>query len=249
MLETTPTPARTGTTTPARVLNRGRETAAGTHAGTAAAAFAPGATAPRTSSAAGRKAARPDVRVGGVVASTVGRVCHRHRAAGPRRDVERERPLVVSRCAAVGADRRVRALTAHAHHAAGGRGVRLRRRIASTCRRSGSGRVDAGLLAADADQLELARGRHRVLVLLAQEPSLDERVDARGKGVRDVRVLESEESDRAGVLLATKDELGFFFASGFVPPDRHRDRQQDRHDDESDQQGSHGVPALGVLTA
>src|SRR4029450_494337 len=49
------------------------------------------------------------------------------------------------------------------------------------------------------------------------------RSDARGHRVRDVGVFELEEGDRARVLLAAKDELGFLLALRLVPPDGHRD--------------------------
>jgi len=253
MLETTSAAARTGATRPARRGWRRRWESARPDVGTAPAL--PGIGAAPTSPT------RREVRVVGVVAAAaVGRVGHRHRPAGARRDVERERPLVVSRGTAVAANRGLRALASNANHSAGDRAARLQRArlqrsVApgsgglSGARSCGTRSVDPWLLAGAADQGELAVGRHRVLVLLAQEPALDERVDARGKGIRDVRVFEFEESDRAGVLLATEDQLGFFFASRFVPPDRHRDRQQDRHDGESNQQGRHRVPALRVLTA
>ena len=171
-------------------------------------------------------------------------VAQRHRSARSRRDVEGERPLVVSRRSAVSANRRFLALAADAHHAAGDR---RGRRVASASGRWWRDRVDAGLLTTDANHLELAALRHRVLVLLAQEPTLDERVDARREGIGDVRVLGSKEGDGAGVLLAAEDELGFFLPLRLVPPDRHRHRHQNRHDGERDEQGRHRVPALPLV--
>jgi hypothetical protein len=270
MLETTSSTARTSAAGSARALwwNAARPRRTG-----AAPAAVPAA--PWIPSGAW-KSSRRNVRRVGVPSTTVGRVGHGHRPARTRRDVERERPLVVARRAPVGADRGFRALAAHAHHPAGGRHVRLKRRVVvaaarlsgarsgrpwrrssarrssarrSSARRSSARRIDSWLLASDPYQLELATFGHRVLVLLTKEPALDEGVDTGRERVWDVRVLVPEERNRPRVLLSAKDELGFFLAAGLVPPDRHRDREQNSHDGERDQQGRHRVSAFRVLTA
>jgi hypothetical protein len=204
----------------------------------------------------------------GVASTAVWRVCHRHRPARTRRDVEREQPLVVSRGAPVRTDRRLLALAANARNTAP-TASRLRRCVASAGRLNRAGRrKDAGLtrsrlsgaglwlsardarcLGAEAERHELAILRHRILVFPAQEPVLDQKVDARRKRVRDVLVLELEKGDRPRVLLAAKDQLGFFFALRLVAPDRHQDRQQDSHNREGHQKGRHRVSALTLLTA
>ena len=112
----------------------------------------------------------------------------------------------------------------------------------------GAGSRYPRLLRAELQRHELAVFRHRVLVFLAQEPVLDQKVDARGKGVRQVGVLEPEEGDRARVLLAAENELGLLFPLRLVTPDRHRDRQQNGHDGERDEQRRHGISALRVVT-
>ena len=222
--------------------------------------------------AALRKTAWPR-RAVGVAPAPIWGVCHWHRPARPRRDVEREQPLVVPRRAPIRANRRFLAFAADtrdpACHSARARwlqrrvtaGSRLRRaerRHAARWLRGGAGLTgsgfrlasrNAGLLGAVAERHELAILRHRVLVLLAKEPVLDQKIDAWWKGVRDVRVLELEESDGSGVLLAAKHELGFLFAPGFVAPDRHQYREQDPHDGEGHQEGRHRVSTLVGLTA
>jgi hypothetical protein len=204
----------------------------------------------------------------GVASTAVWRVCHRHRAARTRRDVEREQPLVVSRGAPVRTDRRLLALAANPRNPAS-TASRLQRRVASAGRLNRAGRLksagltrsrlsgaglllsarDARCLGAEAERQELAVLRHRVLVFLAQESVLDQKVDAWRERVRDVLVLELEKGDRSRVLLAAKHELGFLFALRLVAPDRHQDRQQNSHDREGHQKGCHRVSALTVLTA
>jgi len=193
------------------------------------------------------KYAAGEVRSRRLVALAVGRVGHRHCAAGARGNVERELPLVVASGATVAANGVFFALAAHAHHAAGNR------LTSGRCRRTAAApplcrwRVDARLRTADADEDELTVLRHRVLVFLAQVASFHERVDARRKSVRDVCVLESKEGDRARVLLAAKHELGLFFPLRFVAPYRHRDRKQDGHDRQRDEQRGHGVSAFTIV--
>ena len=150
----------------------------------------PRSAAARVPSAGIAAAGAEGVRVG--VASTVGRVGHRHRTAGARRDVERELPLVVSRRAAVRSDGRFLALAANARSCrrATWHGrlhgwtaccccprpasvARLGLSRLSGVRLTGAGtRVDAWLLRAELQRHELAVLGHRVLVFLAQEPVL-----------------------------------------------------------------------------
>lgn len=171
--------------------------------------------------------------------AAVGRICQRHRAAGPRRQVEGKQPLVVLGLTAVDAQRILFALTAHPHHAPHHRSIRrgLNRLQAAGTRL----RRDHG---ANAHDLELAILGHWILVLLAKVAAFDERVDAGWKGVRDVRVLEPVEGDRARVLLSAPDQFGFLFTTGFLAPHRHRDRHQDAHDGERHEQCGHRVSEL-----
>ncbi len=258
MLETSTASARRDAAVAPRSENR-RRSSAGANAG---AATLPGRVsalrAPALSwSAAGRKTS------GGGVASAVGRVGRWHSAARTWRDVELEQPLVVTRGAAVGADRGLLALAANARDAARHLACRLRRRVAPACggrseaaactRRSSARLIGAGsryarLLRTELQRHELAVFRHRVLVFPAQEPVLDKKVDARGKCVGQVGVLEPEKGDRARVLLAAENELGLLFPLRLVTPDRHRDRQQNGHDGERDEQRRHGISALRVVT-
>jgi len=104
--------------------------------------------------------------------------------------------------------------------------------------------LNAGLLASDRHDLEFAVRAHRVFVLLPKISPVYEHVEARWKGVRHVGVLESVQGDRPRVLLAAEDKLGLLFASGLMPPDRHRDREQNGHNGQRNQQGSHCVSLL-----
>jgi hypothetical protein len=62
-------------------------------------------------------------------------------------------------------------------------------------------------------------------------------------------------TDGPSVLFTPKDELGFLFAAGRLPPDRQGYRHQDAHDGDAHEQGRHGVtprptengPVLPVL--
>jgi hypothetical protein len=216
-----------------------------------------------------RQAAWPHWVVG-VASTAIGGVCHRQSTARPRRDVERKQPLVVSRRAPVRTDRRLLALAANARNAAchSARAGWLQWRVTSAGWLSGVRRREAaltsaglgraglrlaawypGLLGAEAKRHELAVLRHRVLVFLAQESVLNQKVDAGRKRVRDVLVLELEKGYRSRVLLAAKHELGFLFPLRLVAPDRHQDRQQDSHNREGYQEGRHRVSALSALTA
>ena len=256
MLETSTASARSDAAVAPRSENRRRSSAG---ANTRAATL-PGRVsalrAPTLSwSAAGRKTS-------GGAASAVGRVGRRHGAARTWRDVELEQPLVVTRGAAVGADRGLLALAANSRDAARHLAGRLRRRVApawgrskaAACARRSPARLVGAcsrytrLLRAELQRQELAVFRHRVLVFLAQEPVLDQKVEARGQCVRQVGVLEPEEGNRARVLLAAEDELGLFFPLRLVTPDWHRDRQQNGHDGERDEQRRHGISALRVVT-
>ena len=195
----------------------------------------------------------------------------RHGAAGraltwharPVRDVGvDELPLVVRRTAVVDADRALPALADDSDDSATRagdlagldrreRGRRLTGRGRDLPRTSRSD-APAGDLprrchhARLVEHLELTVRRHRVRVLLAQEPLFDEHVDARRKGAR---VAPLPESDRAGVLLAAEDEFGFALALDGMPPRRHGDAHQHRHDGEADEEAGHGVAPFAALRA
>ena len=180
----------------------------------------------------------------------------RHVAAGPVHHVERERPEVVSSLVLVDPDRRFRALAGDAHDAAANeaarltlgalrRGRRLRsRHAAASCRwRCASARLRGSaarlcLRVADGHHAELAVRRHRVLVLLPEIAPLHEHVDARRKVVS---VPGSIESDRASVLLASKNEFRFLFAAGEMAPGGQRHGHEDGHDGEGDEQRRHRI--------
>jgi hypothetical protein len=85
--------------------------------------------------------------------------------------------------------------------------------------------------------------RDRVFVLLAQEPLLDERIDA---GWERVGVPALEEPDSAGVLFAAKDELFFLLALRHLLPCRHDDCEEHGHDAHGDQKGRHCVTRLSA---
>jgi hypothetical protein len=90
------------------------------------------------------------------------------------------------------------------------------------------------------DRHEIVVG-NRIFVFLAQKPLLDQQVDAGRRGVREFPL---EQPDRARVLLASEDELGLFFALGYLLPDGHRDGQHDGHDGHAHEQGGHGIAML-----
>lgn len=194
------------------------------------------------------------------------------RAARAIADVRKqERPLIVVRRAVVDANRRFLALAHHTHDAAAGlTAAELARSATEDARRPLCGRAallgltEAWRLAAAAassrlllglallrdagrngDDLELAVG-YRILVLLTEKALLHQQVDCR----REVAGTHFSliQIHRAGILLAAKDELGFFLALHFVPPHRHRHGHQDRHDPDAHEQSRHGVSALAVLT-
>jgi hypothetical protein len=162
--------------------------------------------------------------------------------------------LVVPGCAAVGSQRVLGALAANPHDAAHRGSIRRAElRIGRASAGAGLGRRllrTRGSLRA-ADDLEFTVGDHGIFVLLPEESSLHEHVDAWRQGVGDVRVLETEERNCPGVLLAAKNELRFFFPPRFYPPDGHCDRQKDGPDRERHEQGRHGVPSFAAerLTA
>jgi hypothetical protein len=108
-------------------------------------------------------------------------------------------------------------------------------------------RIDAGQgRAADGDDLELSVLSHRVLVFLAEEPLLNEDVDAWREVAGSHLPLVMVDGPR--ILLAAEDELDFLFPLRLVPPDGHGDRHQHHHDRERDQQRRHRIPALTFLT-
>ena len=81
----------------------------------------------------------------------------------------------------------------------------------------------------------------RILVLLAQEPLIDEHVKVRRVRVREFPL---EHANRVDVLQTSEDQLFFFFALPGVFPDRHGDRHHHRHDAHGDEQGRHCIPSL-----
>jgi hypothetical protein len=82
----------------------------------------------------------------------------------------------------------------------------------------------------------------RVFVFFAEELLLNEHINRRRKGICETTL---EEADGPGVLLAAPNELFLLFALRHVRPDRQGHRHHDRHDVEADEQGSHGVAAIG----
>lgn len=177
--------------------------------------------------------------------------------AGERR--EDELPLVVVRGALVEPNRRVGGLAGHPDHAPAGAGraaglawpaggrtpLRAAGRPAATAWR-GWGTAPPGPRAAGdlrgEEDLELAIRGHRVLVLLAQEPLLDEQVDVRRERAGELAL---EEGDGARVLLAPEHQLGFLLAGRLVPPDRHGERHQHAHDGDAHEQRGHRVAFVG----
>jgi hypothetical protein len=87
---------------------------------------------------------------------------------------------------------------------------------------------------------------HGILVFLSKKTALNQDVEA-GRVVAAAR-LAHVKVDRAGDLLAAKDELGFLLALRLGTPDRHRDGHEHQHDTETDEQRSHRVSALTALT-
>jgi hypothetical protein len=188
----------------------------------------------------------------------------RHVAARAVHHVERERPEIVSSLVLVDPDRRFGALAGDAHDAATNEATRLTlsalrrgralrsRHAAASCRRrcaSAGLRRSAARLplrVADGNRAELAVRRHRILVLLPEIAALHEYVDTRRKVVS---VLRSIESNRAGVLLAAKDEFRFLFPAGEMAPGRQRHGHEDGHDGEGDEQRRHRITPSIYSTA
>ena len=171
---------------------------------------------------------------------------------------EEELPFVVVRRPVVDADRRGGGLAGHADHAAAqaalglaGAGRRapapaalagLRRRAGASPAAAGAA-LGTGLLRGDQD-LKLSVLAHRVRVLLAEEPLVDQHVDSGGKAARAELAL--IEGDGAGVLLAAEDQLRLFLADGLVPPHGHRHGHHDAHDGDAHEERGHRV-AVGAV--
>src|SRR5690606_19512494 len=83
------------------------------------------------------------------------------------------------------------------------------------------------LVRANRQRQELAVLCHRILVFLAEVASLHEHVDARRILAA---ILRLEQVDRARVLLAAKDQLGFLLSLHLLTPYRQQGRHEDRHD-------------------
>jgi len=186
-------------------------------------------------------------------------------STGSRRGVGiHEGPLVVMRPAFVDEDRRLFALTGHTKNAPSGstdtrRLLRLLRLLSRGRHSCSTGRTGAARPAstrtgaarrrqvrADVQRLELAVLGHRVLVLLPEIFLLDEDVEVRRAGARPH--LHLPEADRANVLFAAKNQLGFFLALSLVPPGGKQRSHEHGHHGEADQQRRHGVTPLAVLT-
>ena len=95
-------------------------------------------------------------------------------------------------------------------------------------------------------RLELAVLGHRVLVFFSEIFLLDEDVEVRRAGARPH--LHLPEADRANVLFAAKNQLGFLLALSLVPPGGKQRSHEHRHHGKADQQRRHGVTPLSVLT-
>jgi hypothetical protein len=202
------------------------------------------------------------IRVLETTAPAFWRIRQRLGAAWTGNDVERERPLVVSRRAAIRTERCLGALAPHAHDsahdrptAAGLRRPERRRRRETSSRRTllRRRRLPSSLALRRNPRLILRRHRnddelsvlrHRILVFLAKEPAVDQRVDTGWERVRLLGVLATEERDGARVLLAAEHQLGFLFAPRLLTPYRHGNRHQNGHDGQHDEQRGHGVTLL-----
>jgi len=169
---------------------------------------------------------------------------------------EHERPFVVVIAPLIKANRFILALAPHANHPARYHAARCAQRAGwlrraakrgggtAATRLSGLPRRARLRLLRRAERLEVVV-RDRVLVFLADEMSVHQRVESRRKSTH----LRLVESNRANVLLAPKDELFFLLALGLVPPHGQHDRHHDRHHRQGHQQRGHRVtvPIL-VLT-
>lgn len=146
--------------------------------------------------------------------------------------------------ARVDADRHLTALAHDAVQTAAGGWKRTGRRRRLHAAPS-PGRTAGGIDARE-QQLELAILAHRVLVLLPEEPLIDEDVDARRPRPGAVAAL--PEADGAHVLLTPEDELRFLLALRLVAPGRQDRAHQHGHHGQGDEQGRHRIATLAVLT-
>jgi hypothetical protein len=85
--------------------------------------------------------------------------------------------------------------------------------------------------------------RNRVFVFLAKEALQDEHIKGRRRGVR---IFALKQTNGAGVLLTSENQLLLFFALRCLLPHRHRDGHHDGHDRHHHQQGHHRVAVFGL---
>jgi hypothetical protein len=170
---------------------------------------------------------------------------------------EYEGPFVVMIAPLVQANRFSLALASHADHSARHHAARCAQRagrLRRAAERASGGTPAARLhglprrtrlrLLRPAERLEVVV-RNRVLVFLADEVSIHERVESGRKRSH----LGLVQANRANVLLAAEDELFFLLALGLVPPHGQYDRHQDRHHRQRHQQRGHRVTVtILVLT-